>query len=100
MADQLDPGQEEEEAVKDGEDEDKEVEQRVPATTMASEGPRVQGAKKKYTVVLPYVRGSSVPLAYLHTLSQPTLSSNYTTCIVQGQGREGKSGGSSLSHYL
>ena len=32
VSDQLDPGQEEEEDMKEGEEEEKEVEQRVPAT--------------------------------------------------------------------
>ena len=59
MADQLDPGQEEEVDVKEGDNEEKEVEQRVSSTTKAPEGPRVPVAKKKYPVVhvLPYVRG-------------------------------------------
>ena len=62
MSDYLDPGQEENEDVREGEDEDKEVEQRMPATTIAPEGPQVPRGKKKYPVVLPYVRGISEKL--------------------------------------
>ena len=58
MSDPLDPGQEEGE----GEEEEKEVEQRGPATTMAPEGPHGPVAKKKYPVVLLYVRGISEQL--------------------------------------
>ena len=57
LSDQLYPGQEEDEDVKEGEDEEKEVEQSVPATTMAPEGPWIPRAKTKYPVVLPYLRG-------------------------------------------
>ena len=57
MSDQWDPVKEEEEDVKEGEDEEKEVKQREPATTKAPAGPRVPVTKKKYPVVLPYVRG-------------------------------------------
>ena len=54
---QLDPRHEEGEGEKEGEEEEKEVEQNVTTTTMAPEGSRVPVFKKKYTVVLPYVRG-------------------------------------------
>ena len=57
MSDQWDPREEEEEEVREGEEEDKEVKQRVPATTKSPEGPRVPVTKKKYPVVVPYVRG-------------------------------------------
>ena len=59
MSDQLDPGQEEGEDVKEGEEKEKKVEHRVPATTMAPASLHVPVAKKKYPVVLPYVRGIS-----------------------------------------
>ena len=55
-SDQWDPGQEEEEDVKEGEDEEDGVKQRVPATTKAHKGPWVPLTKKKYPVMLPYVR--------------------------------------------
>ena len=47
--------------MKEGDDEKKEVEQRVPATTKALAGPQVP-VTKKYPVVLPYVRGISEQL--------------------------------------
>ena len=55
MSDQCDPGQDEIEDVKEGEDNGKEVEQKVPATTKSPVGPWVPATKKKYPVVLPYV---------------------------------------------
>ena len=53
MSDQLDPGQEEEEDVKEGMVEEKEVEKKVRDTTKAPEGPQVPVTKNKYPVVLP-----------------------------------------------
>ena len=48
--------------MKEGKDEEKEVEKRVPATTRVPEGPQVPGAKQKFLVMLPYVRGISEQL--------------------------------------
>ena len=59
MFDECDPGQKERECVGEGEDEEKEVEQRVPAITRSREGPRVPVTKKKYQGMLLYVRGFS-----------------------------------------
>ena len=53
VSDQLDPGQEEREDGKQGKLEEKEVEQSVPAITMAPEVPHIPVVKKKYPVVLP-----------------------------------------------
>ena len=61
MSDQCDPGQEERGDVREGEDERKEVEQKVTATTKSLVDRRVQGTKK-YPVVLPYVREISEQL--------------------------------------
>ena len=58
-SDQLEPVQEEEEEETEVEEEGKEVEQRVPATTTMPEAPLVPVVKKKYPVVLLYVRGIS-----------------------------------------
>ena len=55
MSDQWDSVEEEEDG-RDGKEE-KEVKQRAPATAKSPEGPRVPVTKKKYPVVLPYVRG-------------------------------------------
>ena len=57
MSDQCDPGLEEQE-VREWEDGGKEEEQKVPATTKSP----VAATKKKYPVVLPYVRGISEQL--------------------------------------
>ena len=75
--------------MKEGEDEEKEVEQRVPATTKSPVSPRVPVTKKKYPVVLPYVRGISEQLrrvfrsfdisAYLKPTNTPA-----TTGTAQG----------------
>ena len=62
VSDQLDPGQEEGAFVIEGEEEEKEVEQIVPATTMEPEVPCVPVAKKKCTVVLPCVQEISEQL--------------------------------------
>ena len=86
MSDQWDSGEEEEEDGIEEKDEEKNVKQRVPATTKSPEGPwELVTTKKKYCVVLTYVRGVSVQLmrvcsdvlTYRHTLSQLTLSSNF-----------------------
>ena len=55
----MDLGQEEGEGVKEGGEEEIEVEQRLPSTTMALEVPCVLVVKKKYPVVLPYIRAIS-----------------------------------------
>ena len=62
MSDQSYSGQEEEEDVKEGEDEKNEVEQRLPTTSKAFEGPRVPVTKTNYPVVLQYVSGISEQL--------------------------------------
>ena len=74
MSAQLDLGQEEVVDGIEGVEEKDEVEQRVSATTTASEGPCAPAVKKKYPVVLLYVRGSlnswggfSDPLTHQHT---------------------------------
>ena len=58
MSDQLDPGQDEGVDGTEGVEKD-EMEQSVPPTTTAFEGPCAPVARKKYPVVLPYVRGVS-----------------------------------------
>ena len=68
--------------MKEGKDEEKEVKQRVPATTMSPEGPRVLVTKKKYPEVLPYVSGVLEQLRrVLRSFNIPayhlTLSSNF-----------------------
>ena len=62
MVDQLDPGKDERMDGTEGVEENGEVEQSMPATTMAPEGPCAPVAKKKYPVVLPYVREVSEQL--------------------------------------
>ena len=70
--------------MKEGADEEKEVEQRVPTITKAPEGPRVPVAKKKYPVVLLYFRWLSEQLRRVFRsfnipayFNRPTLSGNY-----------------------
>ena len=53
----MDSGQEEGEEEKEGEEVEKEVEQRVASTTLMPDTPPVLVVKKKYPVVLLYVRG-------------------------------------------
>ena len=60
--DQLDPGQDEGVDGTENVEEKDEVDQRVPPTTMAPEGPCAPVAQKKYLVVLPYVREVSEQL--------------------------------------
>ena len=62
MSDQLNPGQEEGVDGIEGEEEKDEVDQRVPATTTAPEGPCVSVPKNKYQLVLLYVRDFSEQL--------------------------------------
>ena len=61
VPDELDPGQEDGDDVKDGEEE-KEVEQRVPPTTVTLEGHMCQWSRRNPQVMLPYVRGISEQL--------------------------------------
>ena len=56
ISDQWDQGEEEEEDGRQGKDEEKEMKQSVPASTKSPVGPRVLVTKKKYPVVLLYVR--------------------------------------------
>ena len=59
---QLDPVLEDREEEKEVAENEKEVEQRVPATIMTPGAPLVPVVKKKYPVVLLYVRGISEQL--------------------------------------
>ena len=56
-SDQLDPPQDKEVDRTEGVEQYDEVEQRVSPTTMALAGPCAQAIKRKYPVVLPYVKG-------------------------------------------
>ena len=61
MSDQWDPGEEEEDG-RDGKEEENEVKQKELANTKPPKGPHIPVTKKKYPVVLPYVRGVSEQL--------------------------------------
>ena len=100
MLDQLDPAQDE------GVEEKDEVEQRVPPTTTALEGPCAPVAKKTYPVVLLYVKRVLEQLRRVfRSLDIPTYfqadqHSPATIGTAQGQSRQGESCRLSISHFL
>ena len=61
MSDQCDSGQEKRN-VREDDDEEKQMEPRVPAMTMSPVGQQVPVTRKKYPVVLPYIIGISEQL--------------------------------------
>ena len=65
------------EEEKEAEEEEKEVEQSMPATTTPPESPLVPVAKKKYPVVVLYVRGISDQLFRVFRSSDIVLPANF-----------------------
>ena len=100
MLDQLDPAQDQGVDGTEEVEEKDEVEQRVPPTTTALEGPCAPVAKKTCTVVLPYVKGVSEQLRRVfRSFDIPTyfkLTSTLQQLLVQPKDKvdEGKDVGS------